>query len=205
MEVASCRKPAREIPITALTSSGSGISASFTGTTRRPSCTSMPYRAAKRPSCKAERYAHKPAPTRAALPGQVITVVDALTEGSVWWDGNRKLSQPQFQRLLTTSSSTRTARQLYAQDLFGGADPAYRLQDARIHRACLAFAVYPRSLLIRPERAALASFVPDLTIVDLPSFKADPERHGVRSETVIAIDFSQEDHSHRKLVLCAEK
>ena len=37
--------------------------------------------------------------------------------------------------------------------------------------------------------------MPELTIVDLPSFKADPKRHGVRSENVVAIDFA------RKIVL----
>ncbi|MEM6536943.1 MAG: phosphoenolpyruvate carboxykinase (ATP), partial [Pseudomonadota bacterium] len=30
---------------------------------------------------------------------------------------------------------------------------------------------------------------PDFTVVDLPGFKADPQRHGCRSETVIAVDF----------------
>ncbi len=33
--------------------------------------------------------------------------------------------------------------------------------------------------------------MPDFTILDLPTFKADPKRHGVRSETVIAIDFTR--------------
>jgi phosphoenolpyruvate carboxykinase (ATP) len=33
--------------------------------------------------------------------------------------------------------------------------------------------------------------VPDFTILCLPSFKADPQRHGVRSETVVAIDFTK--------------
>ena len=46
-------------------------------------------------------------------------------------------------------------------------------------------------MLIRPNIFELADFVPDLTIVDLPSFKADPARHGVRSDTVIAIDFTK--------------
>ena len=55
--------------------------------------------------------------------------------------------------------------------------------------------LFIRQLLIRPDRSELASFVPEFTIVDLPSFKADPKRHGVRSETVIAIDFT------RKIVL----
>src|SRR6201987_702929 len=50
-------------------------------------------------------------------------------------------------------------------------------------------------LLICPVAPELEDFVPERTIVDLPSFKADPKRHGVRSETVIAIDFT------RKIIL----
>jgi len=42
---------------------------------------------------------------------------------------------------------------------------------------------------VRPEAEALADFLPEFTIVDLPSFKADPERHGCRSETIVAVDF----------------
>ena len=33
--------------------------------------------------------------------------------------------------------------------------------------------------------------MPDFTILCLPTFKADPKRHGVRSETVIAINFTK--------------
>ena len=45
--------------------------------------------------------------------------------------------------------------------------------------------------MIRPERAEFSHYVPDFTILSLPSFKADPKRHGVCSETVIAIDFTR--------------
>ena len=31
----------------------------------------------------------------------------------------------------------------------------------------------------------------DYTIIDLPSFRADPARHGSRSETVIAVNFTE--------------
>jgi phosphoenolpyruvate carboxykinase (ATP) len=48
-----------------------------------------------------------------------------------------------------------------------------------------------RTLLVRPEARELADFVPDYTIIDLPSFQADPERHGTRSETVVAVNFSE--------------
>ena len=57
--------------------------------------------------------------------------------------------------------------------------------------------LFIRQLLIRPERAELANFVPELTIVDLPSFRPDAKRHGGRegSDTMVAIDFT------RKIVL----
>ena len=34
------------------------------------------------------------------------------------------------------------------------------------------------------------TFAPGLTIIDLPSFKADPQRHGTRGQTVIAFDLT---------------
>src|SRR5207248_2997872 len=46
-----------------------------------------------------------------------------------------------------------------------------------------------------PVAPELEDFVPEFTIVDLPSFKADPKRHGVRTDTIIAIDFT------RKIIL----
>src|SRR5204863_6535571 len=83
---------------------------------------------------------------------------------------------------------------LYAQDLYGGADPNYRIKT-RVYTELAWHSLFIRQLLIRPVEPELEDFVPELTIVDLPSFKADPQRHGVRSETIIAIDFS------RKIVL----
>ena len=41
--------------------------------------------------------------------------------------------------------------------------------------------------------ADLAGFVPDFTIVDAPSFRADPERDGVRSETVILVHLGRQE------------
>ncbi len=82
------------------------------------------------------------------------------------------------------------AKELFAQDLFGGADPAHRVR-ARVYTELAWHSLFIRNLLIRPERADLAAYVPELTIIDLPSFQADPARHGCRSKTVIAIDFSQ--------------
>ena len=83
---------------------------------------------------------------------------------------------------------------LFAQDLYGGADPSHRIKT-RVFTELAWHSLFIRTLLIRPETSELASFVPELTIIDLPSFRADPKRHGVRSENVVAIDFA------RKIVL----
>src|SRR5438132_2429201 len=118
------------------------------------------------------------------------TVVDALTETTVWWDGNRKLSGANFQLLYEDFIAHARGKQLFAQDLYGGADPKYRIKT-RVFTELAWHSLFIRQLLIRPERSELAEFLPELTIVDLPTFKADPKRHGCRTETIIAIDFTK--------------
>ena len=127
-------------------------------------------------------------------PKDKFVVVDAMTENTVWWDANGRLSQENFQTLFDDFLAHARGKELFAQDLYGGADPAYRIKT-RVYTEFAWHSLFIRTLLIRPERADLATFMPELTIVDLPSFKADPKRHGVRSETIIAIDFT------RKIVL----
>jgi len=124
------------------------------------------------------------------------TVVDSLTENSVWWDGNRKMSKENFDNLLADFQAHTKGKKLFAQDLYGGADPKYRIKT-RVFTELAWHSLFIRQLLLRPERAELASFVPELTIVDMPTFKPDAKRHGGRegSDTMVAIDFT------RKIVL----
>ena len=123
-----------------------------------------------------------------------FVVRDALTEDTVWWGGNQAMAPEAFERLHADFLAHARGRDLYVQDLAGGADPAHRL-PTRVITEKAWHSLFIRIMLLRPEREALAGFVPEMTIIDLPSFRADPARHGCRSETVIACDFS------RKLVL----
>ena len=95
------------------------------------------------------------------------TVVDALTENTVWWGGNRKITPENFQRLYDDFIAHARGKTLYAQDLYGGADPKYRIKT-RVFTELAWHSLFIRQLLIRPERSELADFVPDLTVVDLP-------------------------------------
>jgi phosphoenolpyruvate carboxykinase (ATP) len=127
-------------------------------------------------------------------PKDKFTVRDALTENSVWWENNNAITPAQFETLLADFIDHAEGKDLFAQDLYGGADPAHRVK-ARVYTEMAWHSLFIRNLLIRPAREEIAGYVPEMTIVDLPSFKADPARHGCRSETVIAIDFT------RKIVL----
>ena len=78
---------------------------------------------------------------------------------------------------------------LFVQDLYGWSQPEYRV-NVRVVTELAWHSQFIRTLLVRPDADALAGFEPEYTIIDLPSFRADPERHGCRSETVIAVSFT---------------
>jgi phosphoenolpyruvate carboxykinase (ATP) len=123
-------------------------------------------------------------------PKDKFIVKDAMTERNVWWDNNGSITPQQFQQLHQDFLAHAKGKVLFAQDLYAGADPRHRLKT-RVFTEYAWHSLFIRNLLIRPESSELRNFAPTLTILDLPSFKADPKRHGVRSETIIAIDFSR--------------
>jgi phosphoenolpyruvate carboxykinase (ATP) len=86
--------------------------------------------------------------------------------------------------------------EFFVQDLYGGADATHRL-DVRVVSELAWHNLFIRHMLRRPSREELDSFVPQWTIINCPSFKADPVRHGCRTDTVIAMNFD------RKMILIA--
>lgn len=119
-----------------------------------------------------------------------FTVRDAATEAQVWWDNNKPLSPEQFDVLHADFLAHAKSRELYVQDLYGGADNAQMVR-ARVFTEFAWHSLFIRHMLRRPAPAELAAFTPDVTVVNLPSFKADPKRHGCRSDTVIAVNFTK--------------
>ena len=119
-----------------------------------------------------------------------FTVRDETTEAQIWWENNKAISRASFDRLHADFVEHARSRDLFVQDLYAGADPKHRL-SARIYCELAWHAAFIRHLLRQPDPADRAGFSPEFTVVNLPSFRANPARHGVRSETVIAADFSR--------------
>jgi len=117
-----------------------------------------------------------------------FTVRDDVTENTVWWDNNKEMSPEHFAILKQDMMDHANGRELFVQDLFGGADSASQIK-VRVVANKAWHALFIRNLLIRPQANELHGFDPQFTIIDMPDFRADPERHGCRTETVIACDF----------------
>ena len=126
-----------------------------------------------------------------------FTVRDEVTEGKIWWDNNFSMTREHFETLFQDFKDHAKTLDLYVQDLHVGADPTYRY-NTRIICEYAWHAVFIRHLLRRPTAEQLVGYQPEFTVVNLPSFRADPKRHGCRTPeqgnkngTVIAVDFTR--------------
>ncbi len=117
-----------------------------------------------------------------------FVVNDEVTAHTVWWENNKSMSPEHFEVLKADMMEHAENRELFVQDLFGGADAETQL-NVRVVTVKAWHALFIRNLLIRPDSTQLDGFSPEFTIINLPEFRADPARHGCRSETVIACDF----------------
>ncbi len=118
-------------------------------------------------------------------------VRDTETEDTVWWDNNASMTPENFAALKEDFLAAVAKKDtLYVADLFGGSQPEYRVR-VRVINELAWHNQFIRTLLVRPTVTELEGFVPEYTIIDLPSFQADPERHGCRGETVIAVSLKE--------------
>jgi phosphoenolpyruvate carboxykinase (ATP) len=129
-------------------------------------------------------------------PKDKFVVRTKSVEGSVWWENNAAMAPDAFDRLHADMLAHMKGRDYFVQDLYAGADPIHRL-DVRMVTELAWHGLFIRHMLRRPERAELDTFSPDWTVINCPSFKADPARHGCRTETVITLNFD------RKVILIA--
>ncbi|WP_421761361.1 phosphoenolpyruvate carboxykinase (ATP) [Devosia sp.] len=114
-------------------------------------------------------------------------VRDGMTAERVWWDNNQAMAPEQFELLLADMLEATTGKQIHGQHLLAGADPAHQMRVS-VFTETAWHALFIRNLLIRPETIGDGT---DVTILHLPSFEANPARHGTRTGTVIALDMAR--------------
>ncbi|MFQ8431059.1 phosphoenolpyruvate carboxykinase [Amaricoccus sp. W119] len=123
-------------------------------------------------------------------PKDKFVVREPSVEDSIWWENNTPMAPEAFEALKADMKAHIKGGELFVQDLYAGADAEYRL-NVRVITELAWHNLFIRHLLRRPGLEELADFAPEFTILNCPSFKADPAKHGCRSDTVIAISFEQ--------------
>ncbi|MFN3280540.1 MAG: phosphoenolpyruvate carboxykinase [Tabrizicola sp.] len=123
-------------------------------------------------------------------PKDKFVVRSATTENTIWWENNAAMAPEAFARLKADMIAHLQGREVFVQDLYAGADPIHRL-DVRMVTELAWHGLFIRHLLRRPARDEIDSFIPEWTVINLPSFKADPARHGTRTETAIVLNFDE--------------
>jgi phosphoenolpyruvate carboxykinase (ATP) len=118
-------------------------------------------------------------------------VRDAATESTINWGPiNQPMGGEHWANLKADfMAALEGQEELYVADLFGGSQPEYRV-NVRVITQMAWHNLFIRTLLVRPSEDELPGFTPEYTIINLPSFKADPARHGCRGDTVIAVNFT---------------
>ncbi|MBI2763601.1 MAG: phosphoenolpyruvate carboxykinase (ATP) [Chloroflexi bacterium] len=120
-------------------------------------------------------------------PKDKFIVVEPSSEANVWWgDVNHRISEEHYDRLRSRLMAYVAERDMYSQDLFIGAHPAHR-RSLRVYTETAWASIFARNLFRRPAQADLATFSPNFTIINVPSFQADPATEGTRSGTAILV------------------
>jgi phosphoenolpyruvate carboxykinase (ATP) len=141
-------------------------------------------------------------------PKDKFLVREPGSEKEIAWGAiNRAMDAADFDTLHRDILASLQRAEVYVQDLYAGADPQYRL-PIRVITEYAWHSLFARHLLLGDsgdvvdsrdavDDSSSAAQTRGFTIIDSPSFKADPARHGTRSEVVIALNFA------KRLVLIA--
>jgi phosphoenolpyruvate carboxykinase (ATP) len=124
-------------------------------------------------------------------PNDKFIVREESSEDKVWWGKvNRPFDPAKFDALYHRLLAYLQMKDLYVQDCFAGADPAYRV-PIRILTGTAWHSLFARTMFLRPEKSKLADHVPDFTVIDVPQFHAVPSLDGTNSEAFIILNLGR--------------
>lgn len=120
----------------------------------------------------------------------IVKHVDS--ENHVWWGQyNKPFDEAKFDALYKKMTDFIKDKDVFVQDVYAGADGKYRL-PVRFITEYAWHAHFIRNMFLLPQSLEEhQAFVPEFTVVDIPSFKANPETDGTRSETFILLSFEK--------------
>ena len=137
-------------------------------------------------------FAALTAPHTGRSPNDKFTVRDEVTEDAVDWGSvNVPLSPEHYAALKADVVAHLNDRDLFVRDARAGEDPEAGL-DVRVVTPSAWHSLFAYNMFLRPGPEELSEMKPGFTVLHAPGLQADPERHGTRSGTFVAVSFSDE-------------
>ena len=126
-------------------------------------------------------------------PGDRFLVDEPSSSANIaWGEVNRPIAPDRFAAVHQAVIEHLRGKDLFVQDCYAGANPAYRL-PLRVVTERAWHGLFARHMFItEPDRAKLASHRPELTVINVGSCHADTAVHGTNSDVFILIDFSKQ-------------
>ena len=124
--------------------------------------------------------------------GDKFVVREMSTEDGIWWgEYNRPFSQEKFNLVFARLQAYLQNREVFVQDCYAGADPEYRL-PIRVITEYAWHSLFAKNMFLPVESyEILREFVPEFTVVSIPSFSGIPALDGTNSNTFILLNFDQ--------------
>lgn len=120
-----------------------------------------------------------------------FVVLDETTEGDIWWGKvNAPYEPARFDALFERMMAHLEGSELYVQDCYVGADLEHRL-PVRIVNELAWHSIFARNMFVEATDEQKAAHEPQFTVINAPSFAADPKTDATRSETFIVLNFAR--------------
>src|SRR3712207_6635042 len=127
--------------------------------------------------------------TGRAAKDKAIVREPSSEEHVFWGEVNKDFPQEKFDAIRDRMMKHASGLELFVQDTYAGADPRYRL-PVRIITELAWHSLFARTMFINDDEGR-EKHTPEFTVINIPSFKADPAKDGTRSQTFILVDFGQ--------------
>ncbi|HEX5070732.1 MAG TPA: phosphoenolpyruvate carboxykinase [Vicinamibacterales bacterium] len=125
-------------------------------------------------------------------PNDKFIVAEPSSDKHVAWGKvNRAIDEASFNGIFARMQAYAAGKELFVQDCYAGADPAYRL-PVRIITERAWHSLFARHMfIVERDASKLADHDPQFTVIDLPGFTANPATDKTNSETVILVNFAK--------------
>lgn len=124
-------------------------------------------------------------------PRDKFVVRNPQSEEDIWWGPvNQPMSPDNFDRLHQRMLTYLNGKELFVQEPYAVADPRYRL-PIRVITEEAYHSLFTRDMFIDAPEGRESDRDPQFTVINAPTFLADPEVDGTRSEVFVVLNLEK--------------